>query len=65
VRQRKFWFERFDGMYYALWWVAVGHIPSVDEAKDRLEYLRTHGESTHAFRSQSYFRRPTLRLPGL
>src|ERR1700747_733667 len=20
MRQRKSWFERFDGMYYALWW---------------------------------------------
>ena len=49
MRQRKSWFERFDGMYYALWWVPAGHIPSVAEAKDRLEALRTRGESAHAF----------------
>ena len=36
MHQRRSWFERFDGMYYALWWVVVGHIPSVAEAKDRL-----------------------------
>ena len=49
MKQRKSWFERFDGMYYALWWVPVGHIPSVGEAKERLEYHRTHGESPRAF----------------
>ena len=49
MRQRKSWFERFEGMYYALWWVAAGHIPSIEEAKERLDYLRVHGASGHAF----------------
>jgi hypothetical protein len=49
MRQRKSWFERFEGMYYALWWVPVGHIPSIAEAKERLEHLRAHGESARAF----------------
>ena len=49
MRQRKAWFERFDGMYYALWWVPAGHVPSIDEAKARLEHLGTRGESAHAF----------------
>ncbi len=49
MRQRKAWFERFDGAYYALWWLPAGHIPSIDEAKERLEHLRTHGESAYSF----------------
>src|SRR4029453_12790504 len=49
MRQRKSWFERFDGPYYALWWVPAGHVPSIDEAKERLEHLRAHGESAHSF----------------
>jgi hypothetical protein len=49
LRQRKSWFDRFEGVYLALWWVRAGHIPSVEEAKQRLEHLRTHGESGHAF----------------
>jgi hypothetical protein len=49
MRQRKSWFERFDGMYYALWWVAAGHVPSIEEAKERLEYRRIHGASARAF----------------
>jgi hypothetical protein len=49
MRQRKSWFERFDGMYLALWWIPAGHIPSMEEAKQRLEHLRSNGESRHAF----------------
>jgi Domain of unknown function (DUF3291) len=49
MKQRKSWFERFDGMYYALWWLPAGQIPSVQEARERLEHLRTHGESAQAF----------------
>lgn len=49
MRQRKSWFERFGKAYYALWWIEAGHIPLIDEAKARLEYLRHHGETGHAF----------------
>lgn len=58
MRQRKSWFERFDGMYYALWWIPVGHLPSITEAKDRLEHLRGHGESAHAFTFAKVFPAP-------
>jgi len=49
MRRRRDWFERFDGPNVALWWVAAGHLPTVGEAKQRLEYLCEHGESAHAF----------------
>src|SRR5450432_669841 len=49
IRQRKDWFARFDGVFVALWWVAADHIPTVDEAKDRLEHLQAHDESAYAF----------------
>ena len=49
MRQRRQWFERFDGLYMALWWVKAGHIPTVAEAKQRLEHLQEHGETVHAF----------------
>ena len=58
MKQRKSWFERFDGMYYALWWVPAGHIPSVEEAKERLELLRTQGESARAFSFTCQFPAP-------
>jgi Domain of unknown function (DUF3291) len=49
LRDRKNWFEKFSGMYLALWWVPVGHAPSVDEAKQRLEHMEKHGPSQFAF----------------
>ena len=36
LRQRRQWFEQFEGVYVALWWIPAGHIPGVDEAKTRL-----------------------------
>ncbi len=59
VRRRKEWFELFDGVYYALWWVPVGHTPSLEEAKERLEHLQTHGESNVAFSFKKTFLAPT------
>jgi hypothetical protein len=58
MRQRKTWFERFDGAYYALWWVPAGHIPSIGEAKERLEHLRLHGETARAFSFAKLFPAP-------
>ena len=49
MRQRRQWFEKFGGMYMALWWVNAGHIPSIAEAKQRLEYLQENGETSRAF----------------
>jgi len=49
MRRRSQWFEKFDGPYLALWWIEAGHIPTVEEAKERLDHLRKHGESEFAF----------------
>jgi GNAT superfamily N-acetyltransferase len=48
-RRRREFFEVPTEAYVVLWWVEVGHIPSVDEAKERLEFLRRHGPSPWAF----------------
>lgn len=58
MKQRRRWFQRFDGPYVALWWVPQGHIPTVEEAKERLEHLRTHGELPHAFTFKKPFPAP-------
>lgn len=64
MRQRKSWFERFDGAYYALWWVPAGHIPSIVAAKERLEHLRRQGESAHAFSFAKLFPAPDCAASG-
>ena len=35
LRQREAWFEKFSGVYMALWWVPAGHRPGMDEATKR------------------------------
>lgn len=49
LRQRRDWFEHFDGAALAMWWVPAGHIPSIDEAKKRLDHLEANGPSQFAF----------------
>ena len=49
MRGRREWFEKFEGVYLALWWVPAGHIPSVDEAVSRIAHLEAHGPTPFAF----------------
>src|SRR5262245_57997975 len=49
LRRRREWFERASDQYLVLWWVPAGHRPTVGEAIERLEHLRTHGPTAHAF----------------
>lgn len=58
LRDRKRWFEKFDGPYFAMWWVPAGYIPSIEEAKERLEHLRKHGDSDYAFSFKKVFPAP-------
>ena len=45
-------------MRYALWWVAAGPVPAIEEAKEALEYLREHGAGAHAFSFASPYPAP-------
>jgi hypothetical protein len=58
MRQRRQWFERFEGVYLVLWWVPAGHIPTPAEAKERLAHLQKHGETAHAFSFARIFPAP-------
>lgn len=55
LRQRHEWFEKLTDVYAALWWVPVGHIPGVDEAKQRLAHLQKHGPTQLAFTFRKLF----------
>jgi hypothetical protein len=58
MRRRREWFEHFDGMYMALWWVEAGYIPTVGEAKERLLHLEKHGPTADAFTFKQPFAPP-------
>ncbi len=49
IQDREAWFNKIKPKHQALWWVPAGHIPSIEEGKERLDYLRKHGPSSHAF----------------
>jgi hypothetical protein len=58
MRRRREWFERMDAPYLVLWWVPKGHRPAVTEAIARLEWLRAHGPTAHAFSFRQAFPPP-------
>lgn len=49
LKRRKEWFEKMPEMHMALWYVQAGHLPTVAEAIERLNYLRIHGETPFSF----------------
>jgi hypothetical protein len=48
ARKHEF-FETPKELTVAMWWVEDGHIPTLDEAKTRLDHLIAHGPSDFAF----------------
>jgi hypothetical protein len=47
--RRAEWFERPVEAHYVLWWIPEGHIPTLEEARDRLEDYRRNGATDRAF----------------
>lgn len=55
MRRKGEWFHRLAEDTYVLWWVEDEHIPSLDEAIERLEHLREKGDSPYAFTFKTNF----------
>lgn len=55
MTRRRQWFEHAEGFYIVLWWVPAGHIPSIEEAKARMDYLQRHGPTPYAFTFEKRF----------
>ncbi len=49
LARRHEWFEIMDEAYSVLWWIPAGTIPTLDEARARLERLRRDGPGAQAF----------------
>lgn len=48
-QRRAEWFELIGAQHFVMWWVDEGHLPSIEEAKARLDHLQAHGDSDIAF----------------
>ncbi len=60
MRQRRTWFETLREVYAALWWVPIGHRPSVAEAEQRVASLRERGPTAFAFTFKQPFSAPDV-----
>lgn len=49
IRDREAWFNKMKNAHQVLWWIPVGHIPSLEEGKEKLQYLQENGPSSAAF----------------
>jgi hypothetical protein len=56
--RRREWFVKPTQAYQVLWWVPVGHLPTPQEAMERLEHLRRNGPSAYAFTFKASFPPP-------
>lgn len=59
VRRRE-WFEKPVRAYQAMWWIASGTVPSVEDALARLAHLDAQGPSAHAFTFKQKFPPPGI-----
>ncbi|WUI03158.1 DUF3291 domain-containing protein [Spirillospora sp. NBC_00431] len=55
LRRRREWFQRHVEAHLVLWWIPAGHVPTVEEALERLALIREHGPSPRAFTFNSAF----------
>jgi hypothetical protein len=49
MKRRREWFEKPAEAYQVLWWIPAGHIPTAQEALERLAHLRSEGPTERAF----------------
>ncbi len=55
LRRKKEWFHNIPEDSYVLWWVPVDHVPTIEEAVEKLDFLRSNGDTPYAFTFKSNF----------
>ncbi len=58
LQKRAEWFERSTRAPLVLWWVEIGNIPSVEEAKEHFDILWRSGPSATTFSFKDRFAPP-------
>ena len=54
-KRKKEWFQKLDAMHMVMWYVPAGKMPTVEEALERLVYLREHQATPYAFTFKKAF----------
>lgn len=58
MKSRKDWFGEMEGPNYVLWWLSADEIPTLEEGKNKINHLATHGPTQHAFTFNKPFPSP-------
>lgn len=49
IQDRDAWFDKMKSAHQALWWIEEGHLPTVEEGKQKINILQQLGPSKDAF----------------
>jgi hypothetical protein len=60
LKRRKKWFLNYGSAHTAMWWIPEGHIPTMQEAVDKLSFLQTNGPSPNSFDFRHKFHAPSV-----
>lgn len=60
LRNRRDWFEPVAGPNLVLWWIPMGAMPTIEEAKTKLQMLKDQGPSPLAFTMRRPFPPPGM-----
>lgn len=61
LKRKKEWFETPTEATYVLWWIPTGHIPTIEEAKQKLNLIRKYADTAEAFSFKKVFDSPNKR----
>lgn len=64
LRDRAKWFEKVAMPIYCLWWIPVGHIPTVAEGREHLEHYQRRGATPYSFWFSQPFPQPATMASG-
>lgn len=56
IKRRKEWFHLFGKSHMCLWWIPVGHRPTIEEAITKLNHFTEHGPTAEAFSFSKRFK---------
>jgi heme-degrading monooxygenase HmoA len=60
LRKRREWFVDFGKPFTTLWYIPAGHVPTVEEAMERLRSLQENGPTPFAFDFKTKFPAPSM-----
>jgi Domain of unknown function (DUF3291) len=59
LRGKQRWIDDSDRAHLALWWIPVGHVPTIAESAERLRSVHEKGPTDFAFTFKDCFPKPT------